>query len=357
MNLTDFQKRLLWGLVILFILILWIIFPLIFKEWVFSLLVNPPFTIENYASLGPIGDIFGGLTAFFTSLTLIIVLYTAYLQRQANKDAREAMEKQLQQAKHATELQLREARRALEIQMEQARQAASDQIAHASLLNEIQLKHAQQASYEQLEVARASYQGQIEESRYAIFSNMFYSLLNYKQNIFSSLELNEIIKIDEKKWRTEKRNTLQIIRMIANHFYNNVIKAHPVAYAEFTIEEVRKDFYQYTNSTFEGTIHIFLSYFLIYVNILDLIKKSKLSESDKATFKNILRNSMFQDEQVILFWISPLFLNIKSALEGSEIFTQFEYEEAFKYYALRHYNDTYFGSIKWKQMFNEQNPA
>ena len=147
MNLTDFKKRLLWGLGILFIFIVWITFPLIFKTWVFTLIVKPPFTPLEFASLGPIGDIFGGLTAFFTSLTLIIVLYSAYLQRQANKDAREAMSEQLKQAKEASAEQL---------------------------------KQAKESTRQQLELARDTHSSQIKETQYSIFSNIFYSLLNQK---------------------------------------------------------------------------------------------------------------------------------------------------------------------------------
>ncbi|MDC5019695.1 hypothetical protein NRA03_18125, partial [Acinetobacter baumannii] len=110
MNLTDSQKRLLWGLGILFIFIIWITFPLIFKKWVFTLIVKPPFTPLEFAVLGPIGDIFGGLTAFFTSLTLIIVLYSAYLQRRANKDARVSMAEQMNRADKANAAQLNQAR-------------------------------------------------------------------------------------------------------------------------------------------------------------------------------------------------------------------------------------------------------
>ncbi len=357
MNLIDFQKKLIWGLGILFILILWITFPLIFKEWIFSLLVKPPFTVENYASLGPIGDIFGGLTAFFTSATLIIVMYSAYLQRQANQDAREAMTEQLKQAKEATALQLNEARRALELQLNQARQAAADQIAHATMLHELQLAQAQQASAEQLEVTKASFKGQIEESRYAIFSNMFYSLLNYKHNLLTSIEMNEIIGLGTINQKREKRSAIQIIRKISHHFYYNIAKEQPIEYANFTIDELRSNFYEFSENTFEGSINTLLSYFLIYISILNLIKKSKVSEDDKNFFKSILRNSMYQDEQFILFWIAPMFNQLKIQLEFSEIFTQFEYEEVLKEYALKHYNETFFASKHWKQIFQVENPA
>ncbi len=335
----------------------WLFFPNLFQWWAIHVWSIPAAQLDEMGKLGPLGDIYGSLNTLFTSVTLIIVVYSAYLQRQANKDAREAMEKQLQQAKEATTLQLNEARRALELQLKQARQAASDQIAHASMLNEVQLKHAKQASYEQLEVTKASYKGQIEESRYAIFSNMFYSLLNYKHNIFTSIEMNEIIGLDTENRRTEKRNSLEIIRIISSHFYISIKQEDSIEYANLNIKELRGNFYEFTLKRFEGTINIFLSYFLIYVNILNLIKQSKLSEEEKIFFKNILRNSMYQDEQVILFWIAPMFHKIKEGLDNSEMFNLFDYEEPFKEYALKHYNDSYFDTILWKDLFKNKNPA
>ncbi|EOE4589372.1 hypothetical protein ACKC6H_002746 [Acinetobacter baumannii] len=335
----------------------WLFFPNLFQWWAIHVWSIPVNQLDEMGKLGPLGDIYGSLNTLFTSVTLIIVVYSAYLQRQANKDAREAMEKQLQQAKEATTLQLNEARRALELQLKQTRQAASDQIAHATMLHELQLAQAQQASAEQLEVTKASFKGQIEESRYAIFSNMFYSLLNYKHNLLTSIEMNEIIGLGTINQKREKRSAIQIIRKISHHFYHNIAKEQPVEYANFNIDELRSNFYEFSENTFEGSINTLLSYFLIYISILNLIKKSKVSEDDKNFFKSILRNSMYQDEQFILFWIAPMFNQMKIQLEFSEIFTQFEYEEVLKEYALKHYNETFFASKNWKQIFQVENPT
>lgn len=335
----------------------WLFFPNLFQWWAIHVWSIPVDQLDEMGKLGPLGDIYGSLNTLFTSVTLIIVVYSVYLQRQANKDAREAMAQQLQQAEEATALQLNEARRALELQLNQARQAATDQITHATMLHELQLAQAQQSSAEQLEVTKASYKGQIEESRYAIFSNMFYSLLNYKHNLFTSIEMNQIIGFGTGNQRTEKRNSVQSIRIISDHFYYTQKKEQPVEYANFTIDELRNNFYSFAQITFVDSINNLISYFLIYVNILNLIKKSKISEEDKYFFKSILRNSMYQDEQFILFWIAPMFDQMKLILEFSEIFTQFGYEEAFKEYALKHYNESYFALDQWKQIFKETNPA
>ncbi|OUJ94987.1 hypothetical protein BFG48_000865, partial [Acinetobacter nosocomialis] len=135
------------------ILLLWFFFPILFKYWVFHFLVSPPFTTENFVSLGPIGDIFGGLTALFTSATLIIVIYSAYLQRQANIDAREAMAEQLKQAEKATQDQLTQAKEATKEQLEQAREATKEQ-----------LKQARESTKQQLDLAQATHEAQLKET-------------------------------------------------------------------------------------------------------------------------------------------------------------------------------------------------
>ena len=211
MKLTDFKTKSAWTIGILAIISLWIAFPLIFKYWVLKLLVTPPFTTEAFASLGPIGDIYGSLTALFTSATLIVVLYSAYLQREANKDTRQAMADQLQQARDATVKQLRQARKAVDDQLTQARESTAQQLANAKELSDIQLAYTRRTKEEQLEHARKlsdlqlaqakestrdqlalvqpTHDAQMLESKYAIFSNMFHALLSQKHERYSRIEV------------------------------------------------------------------------------------------------------------------------------------------------------------------------
>jgi len=169
------------------ILALWIFFPIIVTFWVLHVLVTPPFTPEVFASLGPIGDIFGGLTALFTSATLIIVMYSAYLQRQANEDARKAMAEQLQQARDATATQLIQARQALRQQLDQARQATEQQIENAKELSRIELLQTREATQQQLALAQSTHDAQIQETKNTFFKTQFYNLLNYKSERFKEL--------------------------------------------------------------------------------------------------------------------------------------------------------------------------
>ncbi|MFM2331627.1 MAG: hypothetical protein RIQ74_450 [Pseudomonadota bacterium] len=156
------------------ILALWIFFPIIFKYWVLHVLVTPPFTADVFASLGPIGDIFGGLTALFTSATLIIVMYSAYLQRQANEDARKAMAEQLQQARDATATQLNQARKALKQQLEQAREATEKQIENAKELSRIELLQTREATQQQIALAQSTHDIQIQETHFLRVNSIHY---------------------------------------------------------------------------------------------------------------------------------------------------------------------------------------
>ncbi len=154
MGLTNTQKIVLSLVIFLVLLIGWGMFPLFFK-WVMVGIGSKENELKDFGSLG---DIYGSLNTLFTSATLIIVLYSAYLQREANKDAREAMKKQLQQARDATAQQLREARRSTKEQIQQARDATE----------------------QQLEMSQSIHSAQMVESKHAIFSNMFNILLNQK---------------------------------------------------------------------------------------------------------------------------------------------------------------------------------
>ncbi|WON80797.1 hypothetical protein OK024_03160 [Acinetobacter sp. UGAL515B_02] len=174
------QKVTLCVVLLIVLLIAWGLFPLFFK-WLMIGIGSKETALKDF---GTFGDIYGSLNTLFTSATLIIVMYSAYLQRQANKDARDAMERQLQQAREDTEEQLK-----------QAREATEQQILNAQQLAHIQLEHARQYSMDQLALARATHEAQIKESKDAIFTNKFYSHLNYKNAKLNSIFLTKKIKI------------------------------------------------------------------------------------------------------------------------------------------------------------------
>ncbi|MCK0925682.1 hypothetical protein BFR80_016540 [Acinetobacter pittii] len=328
MNITDFQKRFLWVLVILFILILWITFPLIFKEWVFSLLVKPPFTPESYASLGPIGDIFGGLTAFFTSATLIIVMYSAYLQRQANKDAREAIAEQLKQAREATAEQLR-----------QAKEATAEQ-----------LKQARESTIQQLDLAQSTHEAQIQETKNSFFTSQFYSLLNYKNERIKTLTL-----------RNDLDRTIvgyEIFTILRSELIQNIAMKFKENMDDLNVDIIRTEYENIISRLNNGhRFYEIFSYFEIYTSLFNLVDSADIDNEQKNFFLKLIRQSATPSEQITLFYIAPIWERLYKSLEGKQIFISFSPTNVEKF-ALKFYNKDYFCTSEWYVFFDEQqNPA
>ncbi|HGF8497868.1 TPA: hypothetical protein ACJB9M_000814, partial [Acinetobacter baumannii] len=136
----------------------WLFFPNLFQWWAIHVWSIPADQLDEMGKLGPLGDIYGSLNTLFTSATLLIVIYSAFLQRQANKDAREAMAEQLKQAKEASAEQL---------------------------------EQAKESTKQQLDLAQATHDAQIQETKNSFFTNQFYSLLNYKNESIKNLVLRD----------------------------------------------------------------------------------------------------------------------------------------------------------------------
>ena len=289
MNLTDFQKRLLWGLGILSIFIVWITFPLIFKTWVFTLLVKPPFTPEAFATLGPIGDIFGGLTAFFTSATLIIVMYSAYLQRKANKDAREAMAEQLKQAREST--------------------------------------------IQQLDLAKATHDAQLQESRYSIFINGFNSLLNYKHDRYMSIQTTK----GSRTYQAHEVFThLNIgLRDYTENEWKDISKVTP--------EQVEQDFYSVMNEISNIGNHTeLMGYFTTVSDLYNFINHSSINADDKEFYKSMVLNSLTTGEQAALYWIGAFRSEFNTLARNEKCF-DFAYHENMMPFSIKFYSKECFG--------------
>ncbi|OTK46953.1 hypothetical protein B9X71_08950 [Acinetobacter baumannii] len=291
MTLTDSQKRLLWGLGILFIFIIWITFPLIFKKWVFTLIVKPPFTPLEFATLGPIGDIFGGLTAFFTSLTLIIVMYSAYLQRQANNDARKAMAEQLQQAKDANAEQLQQARDATAKQLRQARQSIQ----------------------QQLELAQKTHDAQISESKFTNFSNAFYTLLNYKQSRLNSLK----IRTEKGEFAPEYiflQMSMKLVLLMENEWKTENIN-------NINLKEVDEEYDKESERLFGSSIIgiELVPYYLLYDDLFKLIDNAELPPEKEKFFRGIIFNSIPLSEYYNLIWLAANIRELTIMIEEHSI--------------------------------------
>lgn len=364
MKLTDFQKKLAWGFGIIAIISLWIAFPLIFKYWVYKLLVTPPFTTERFASLGPIGDIFGSLTAFFTSLTLVIVIYSAHLQKQANKDARDAMADQLQEARDATANQLIQARqalrqqleqanKALEAQLKQARDDTEQQIANAKELSDVQLKQSEQTAAQQLSLSESMHNAQMKESKHAIFSNMFNILLNQKNEAQERLNL-----------RLGNKNLQSLFEHLA-YFFEEMVSTE---WKDFDItneehEQIMTAALHFELKEFtEGlTLHDELqSYFYNYCSLISLIKKKEYKEFDSNFFFAILSNLMTQNEQETLLLFCAMTPYIRSKLKGSKLFDA-GFSDNMAIFIFRNFDKSLFNHStileNWRKFEQEESPA
>lgn len=233
---------------------------------------------------GTFGDIYGSLNTLFTSATLIIVLYSAYLQRQANKDAREAMAKQLRQARNATRKQLRQ---------------------------------AQLSTKRQLALAQATHNEQMKESKHSIFLNTFNSLLSFKQSRYNSFIL-----------RNKKSNTEYISEEI---FVDIARRLLWVIHNQFDKDKsdrtsIGKLYRTHLNTNLGGEERGFgelISYFGLYGKLFILINQSELSTENKIYFRKIVSNSMSIHEQLTLLWASVDVKECYDVVLGSEVFDQF----------------------------------
>ncbi|MFV5586108.1 hypothetical protein VXQ32_16580 [Acinetobacter oleivorans] len=338
MTLNNLKKIFLWGLVLLIVLIVWIRFPLIFKEWVFKILVKPPFTPEAFTSLGPIGDIFGALTALLTSLTLIIVIYTAYLQRQANIHAREAMAEQLKQAERAAENQLQQAREATNEQLVQAREATKEQ-----------LEQARASTSQQLDLAQSTHRAQLKETIYSNFINTYNSLINYKLAKYNTIQVFNNGRI----WHAE-----EIFKEIALYFLGQ--------YRIFELKLSRSEIGVLYNKTLDkiaGTdkgLHEINSYFLLYESIYDLINNSEISDEEKIFFRKATSNMMSSHEQLTLLWAATYLEDCHKLVKDTGIFSQF-YREDLMPFLVTFFEKSCFSHpdilSNWDKYLNNQNPT
>lgn len=349
MGLTNTQ-RLVLGLVIFLLLVIgWGLFPLFF-QWLMRGIGTSKTHLHDFGSLG---DIYGSLTALFTSATLIIVLYSAYLQREANKDAREAMANQLQQARDATAKQLTQARKALREQLKQAETATQQQIDNAQALSDLQLNHAQKVATQQLELVQKTHNAQMMESKHAIFSNMFNILLNQKNEAHERLN----IRLGDKKLQSLFRHLSDLFEeMIGNDWkeyrINNKVQREIISDKLFTAV---------TDYTQDISIYDELqSYFYNYCSLIRLIKKKEYQNFDTNLYIGILSNLMSQSEQETLLWYCTSTQYFIDQLKGSKLFDAY-FSDGITYFIFRNFEKSLFDHStileNWDKYLKEQNPT
>lgn len=304
----------------LFVIIIWMFFPFLFKKlmsWMSWMSFNGG-DVNTFASLGPIGDIYGSLNTLFTSATLAIVVYSTLLQRQANKDAKDAMAQQLQQARDAADEQL---------------------------------KQAKDATTQQLALAQASHDAQIKESQYAIFSNMFNNLLIHKNESKKSLTIRNDGEIYDHEH-------------IFNHMYKQFLKRVESDWSQInkiTRLQIMEDFLKSINEL-SNALHVqtlLITYFNIYESIFDLVKSSVLTKQEKDFYYLMVGNTMSLSEQACLLWVATGFEEFAKHLEDTGIFWfNFEKEVKFIYefHQRSYFRNTLFLKV-WDEFAENQTPT
>lgn len=305
--MSKSQKVILCVVLLLLLLIAWALFPLFFK-WLMIGIGSKETELEDF---GTFGDIYGSLNTLFTSATLIIVVYSAYLQRQANNDAREAMARQLRQARNA---------------------------------NKKQLRQSQLSTKRQLALAQATHNEQIRESQYAIFNNAFHALLTLKENKFNDLE----VIVGEKSYRGNaifKRITIAFKDLNDKRWKDGIVPS------KTEIEIAFKLIFESKN---EEEVDIIYSYFLIYESLYDLIRNANfMNIPDKYYYKRLISNSMRIQEQITLCYISSYVERYHHFLEDSQIFGQF-YLVEMSGLVRKYHKPSYFFGGNWINVFIQQ---
>lgn len=314
MMLNNSHKVVLIICISLFIIMGWGFYPLFFK-WLMIGIGTDKVELVDFGSLG---DIYGSLTALFTSATLLIVLYSAYLQREANKDTRQAMSKQLRQARNATRKQIRQ---------------------------------AQLATRRQLVLAQATHDAQMKESKYSIFSNVFYALLNQKHSRYLSLQ-------------TKKEDSIYSAQEIFAHLNQRLVFHLINKWTDvpmLTIEDVRKDYFSTMFEISNTTNHSELfSYFKIILDLYELINRCRLEEEEKIFFKRLLLNSISAGENAALFWLGAFRSDLSQMFENECVFS-LAHDNFIMPFAVKFYRRGCFNNVQihenWDRFAENENPA
>lgn len=280
-------RKLPWGWILLGIT-LWFLFPWIFSVF-FNLIIKN--SKEYGESFGAVGDIYGSLNAFVSSIALCAVAYSTWLQVTSLKETRK--------------------------------------------MNKDQMKLTKEVHDEQM-----------TESRNAIFATKFYSLLNFKNERLNQIKLSIY---------GDNREEIQVDGVVAiskmSKIFLTELHENREEIESYEKYQLLSHFRKVIPIVFIDLVNPIISYFYIYENLINLINDADISVKDREFFKSILRNSMFQEEQMVLFWIAPIFENLENALKDSELFNQF-HRQRFHKYALKFHKKSHFKSEGWKKLFD-----
>lgn len=303
MGLTTTQKVVLVFVVFIILFIGWGLFPLFFKWLMIGIGSGSEKT--NLEDFGPMGDIYGSLNTLFTSSTLIIVMYSAYLQRQANEDTRKALADQLAQAKESTQ--------------------------------------------KQLALAKSAHKAQIQESRISLFTSQFYTLLNYKNEIFKELSFCDASENYIKGHKLFSRLHKELHQLIIVDKFKNIDSLDETLIRDAFDKSCKK-----LNND-EKYYELFV-YLEIYSALIDLINSSTISKNDKNFYLSLMRRSMTLNEQLCIFLLAPMWPRVYTRVKVTPFFNTFGPTIPHTQFALKFYQKNSFALQSWEEQFeNEEN--
>lgn len=196
-----------------------------------------------------------------------------------------------------------------------------------------------------LRETRAVNNEQIKESRHSVFTSKFYGLMNYK------LELLHTLKVKDKD---NEYKGYEIFVLFFDKM-SELLSNEWLELDNIDDQELQREFHKFARQI-NGSKEFanWFSYFLIYAELIKLIRNSKIDKHEKTFFEQVMRNSMTMEEQVTLFWIAPFVPKIYPHLKGSRIFSVF-YNPKYIAYGKRFYDATYFNARRWNEALREKN--
>ncbi|WP_407504198.1 hypothetical protein [Acinetobacter baumannii] len=266
--------------------------------FIFKLLIEAYKFPKDFTDFGPFGDIYGSLNTLISSIALCAVAYSTYLQ--------------------------------------------------ITSLNETRVTNK-----EQLRLAEKSHQEQLNESKHAVFSNTFNTLLNLKQDRYNGLKIRN--KENGMEYISEEifvSIALRFLWLIDNYIYKE----------NWGRTEIGQKFDGYLvvlGGKERGFAEI-RSYFTIYGDLIELIRRSEIDENSKIFYRNIVSNSMSVHEQFTLLWISVNTKACSDLVHNSGIFNHF-YSDDLMPFLTTFFDKSCFSHPKiisnWDKYLNNQNPA
>lgn len=191
-------------------------------------------------------------------------------------------------------------------------------------------------------------------SNNSALTDQFYSLMTFKNEMFYQLKFEKKLSYEE-SLRNNNQTTkiisgFEALTLIAEKIRKSAIYDDQILHSNY-LRRLRY-FNEFMDSIFTQEVNSLISYFYIHGELIKLINNAEVAEEVKESLKSILRNTMLQDEQIVLFYFASVFKNINLSLENSEIFNKFHLPMHHKL-ALKFHKESHFKSDAWKVLFRK----